>query len=154
MTAIDYKLTSKTQVYGRTVIMEANQIQKKMKNNPEYHICLQIANYLRYQYPKVLFHFDYAGLNLSKAQAGMMKGIQGQRGFPDLFIIKKGQGFNGLFIEIKAESPFNKDGLIKNNSHLHEQFQYQFELSYECGFMAKFGTGFDEIKQIIDEYLK
>jgi hypothetical protein len=86
-----------------------------MRNNREYQICKNIAIYMRQQYPDVIFHFDLAGLNLSKAQAGMMKAIQGGRGWPDLFIaeirtifreedeLPFGTQYHGLFIEVKKE---------------------------------------------------
>ena len=86
---------------------------KAMRNNREYQICKDIAIYMRLQYPNIIFHFDLAGLNLSRAQAGMMKAIQGGRGYPDLFIAEPrlifrddddlpfGTNYYGLFIEVK-----------------------------------------------------
>ena len=99
-----------------------------MRDDREYHICKQIAEYLRHQYPKVVFHFDYAGMKHTKAEAGRMKAIQGDRGFPDLFIAEPmmfagGKGYSGLFIEVKAETPFKKDGsLFKQKQILYKEF--------------------------------
>jgi hypothetical protein len=127
-----------------------------MRNNREYQICKDIAIYLRLQYPKVLFHFDLAGLNLSRAQAGMTKGIQGEKGWPDLFIAQCSfQGeYLGLFIEVKKEGT----SLFKLNGehatpHIAEQSKV-LEMLFKRGYKAMFGVGFDECKGIIDDYLK
>jgi hypothetical protein len=124
-----------------------------MRYNPEYILCRQIAYYLRAQYPNVLFHFDYAGMNLSKAQAGMMKMIQGKRGFPDLFIAEPRDVFHGLFIEIKPEGTrlYKKDS-SPATPHLAEQEDRLFTLENK-GYAARFGCGFDEIKNLVDDYL-
>ena len=87
-----------------------------MRNNNEYTICKQIAQYMRLQYPEYIYHYDLAGLNLSKAQSGRMKAIQGARGFPDFFLIRPNKMYSGLFLEIKAETPYLKDGkTLKSN---------------------------------------
>jgi hypothetical protein len=124
-----------------------------MRNNREYQICKDIAVYLRLQYPNVLFHFDLAGLNLSRAQAGMMKSIQGGRGWPDLFIAEPRDIFKGLFIEIKAEGTrlYKKD-TYPATPHLAEQEHCLFALE-DNEYHAEFAVGFDEAKQIIDKYL-
>lgn len=75
---------------------------RKKRENKEYLTCKAIAEYLRLQYPNVLFHYDLAGLNLSRAQAGMMRAIQGCKGWPDLMILHPSNG-KVLFIEVKAE---------------------------------------------------
>ena len=125
-----------------------------MRANKEYLVCKEIAAYLRERYPDVLFHFDLAGLNLSRAQAGMMKSIQGQRGFPDLLIIAPRRGFyNGLFLEIKAEgTKLCKQNGEFANEHIKEQYNYLLKLR-SMGFIAQFAVGFDEAKRIIDDYL-
>lgn len=124
-----------------------------MRANKEYQICKAITQYLRLQYPSVMFHWDLAGLNLSRAQAGMMKAIQGQRGYPDLFIAKESHGFHGLFLEIKAITPFLKNGMtLKSDKHLQEQDSNHKKLRWD-GYWAEFVTGFDEAKTVIDHYL-
>jgi hypothetical protein len=137
-----------------------------MRNNREYQICKDIAIYLRLQYPNVLFHFDLAGLNLSRAQCGMMKAIQGGRGWPDLFIAATGTRYRdediepfgttyqGLFIEVKKEGTIlwkQKGGPASD--HIREQINCLNDLT-EKGYMAEFGIGFDDCKKLIDDYLK
>lgn len=134
-----------------------------MRNNFEYQLCKSIAIYLRNQFPSVIYHFDLAGLNLSRAQAGMTKGIQGNRGWPDLFIAqgKWGDAFDpgdkkGLFVEIKKQGTkiFLRDGhTLVSDPHIREQAAMLSELRKQ-GYEAQFGVGFDNIKKIIDDYLK
>lgn len=124
--------------------------------SPEYILCRQVAYYIRAAYPRIIFHFDYAGSNLSKAQAGKMKSIQGKRGWPDLFIAEPGKRFkyHGCFIELKAEGTrvFKKNGEPADD-HIAEQYNMLQDLESR-GYMAEFGVGFDQVKQIIDKYMK
>jgi hypothetical protein len=125
-----------------------------MRNNREYVICKDIALYLRLQYPNVLFHFDLAGLNLSMAQAGMNKAIQGGRGWPDLFIAQPSKGRSGLFIEVKKEGTkiYNTKG-SPATPHIAEQIQMHNRLTHR-GYESVFAIGFDEAKLLIDIYLR
>ena len=125
-----------------------------MRNNREYQICKDIAQYMRLQYPAVLFHFDLAGLNLSRAQAGMMKAIQGNRGFPDLFVAESRLGYHGLFIEVKIEGTrLYKRNFEAITPHIAEQLEFQDVLRLK-GYKCEFGIGWDGCKEIIDQYLK
>ena len=125
-----------------------------MRNNREYQICKDIAIYLRMQYPNVIFHFDLAGLNLSRAQAGMMKSIQGGRGWPDLFICESRKGCNGLFIEVKTEGIklCKMDKITPISEHIKEQIECMDNL-IASGYRCHFGVGFDQCKIYIDNYL-
>jgi hypothetical protein len=62
--------------------------------------------------------------------------------------------YNGLYLELKAEgnSPFKKDGTLKKDQHLEEQMAI-LEKMRRRGYRADFATGFEEAKQIIDDYL-
>jgi hypothetical protein len=125
-----------------------------MRNYPEYQLCKQIAYYLKTQYPKVIYHFDYAGLNLSIAQAGKMKNIQGIKGFPDLMILEPVGKYHGLFIELKPEGTrlYKKDGEPVND-HIKEQRDCLLNLRMK-GYLTAFGIGFENIKNIINTYLQ
>ena len=124
-----------------------------MRNNDEYILCKQVAAYLRAQYPKVIFHFDLAGLNLSRAQAGMMKAIQGGRGFPDLFIAQPKLASAGLFLELKKEGTklFKLNGDYVSE-HIAEQAMTIANLK-AMGYTAWFAIGLDDAMKKINTYL-
>ena len=122
----------------------------------EYELQKAVARYLSYQYVDVEFMSDtIASIKLTERQAGRNKLIQ-KNGFkcPDILILEPRNGFCGLFIELKIETPFKKDGTIKASSKDH------LKLQHEClqkltlkGYKSEFSWNFDMTKQIIDEYL-
>lgn len=123
-----------------------------------------VADYLRLQYPKVLFHSDYgSGLRLTPGQARIQyRQNGGRRAWPDMFIaqprtvIRFGDKYHyaGLFLELKREGTriLKKDGTLVADAHIREQAQLLGELE-RCGYMAVFAVGFDQAKEIIDDYL-
>lgn len=115
-----------------------------------------IGDYLRIQYPHVLYHADFgSGTKLTPAQAMRQKRQNGgQRGYPDLFIIERTDEYAGLFIELKREGVRlrKKDGSWAT-THIAEQAE-MLERLKRRGFKATFAVGFDEAKEIIDNYLK
>jgi hypothetical protein len=128
-----------------------------MKKQPEFELQSAICRYLSYQYSEVLFLSDtIASLKLTPAQANRNKKIQ-KFGFscPDLLILEPRNGYNGLFIELKVETPFKKNGEIKasKDDHLKNQLEAINKLN-EKGYMVVFSWGFDMTKDIIDNYLK
>ena len=142
----------------------------------EHDMYMQIADYMRYQYPEVIYRFDLAAdLKLSIGQAKKHKRLQGRRGYPDLFIaepknvkakckvitdgdvIKESHFLDqkyGLFIELKKAGTriYRKDGRLVSDAHIREQFDMLEQLR-QRGYVAEFACGFDEAKKIIDEYL-
>lgn len=123
----------------------------------EYDLQVAVCRYLSYQYQDVLFTSDtIANLKLTPIQAGRNKKIQ-KAGFstPDLLILEPRNGFSGLFIELKLETPFKKNGAIKasKDNHLENQLNAIYTLK-EKGYFCCFSWGFDMTKEIIDNYLK
>lgn len=136
----------------------------------ESELQIQVADYLRMQYPNVIFHSDFgSGIKLTTGQAVKQKRQNGgRRAWPDMFVakansflIKEKTAISdpeydlrfGLFIELK------RDGtrLTKKNGkwaseHIAEQAEVLEQLRL-AGYDARFAVGFDEAKQIIDEYL-
>jgi hypothetical protein len=87
----------------------------KRKQQPEYELQVAVSRYLSYQYPDVFFMSDtVASIKLTQAQASRNKKIQ-KNGFktPDLLIFEPRKGYSGLFIELKIETPYKKNGEIK-----------------------------------------
>jgi len=124
--------------------------------HPEYELQKSIAIYLSYQYPEVDFLSDtIASIKLSKTQAGRNKSIQ-KNGFkcPDILILLPRKKYCGLFIELKIETPFKKDGTIKASAKDHLKLQQEsLKKLSDNGYFAEFSWGFDMTKKMIDEYL-
>lgn len=123
----------------------------------------QIAQYLRLQYPNVLFHSDFgSGIKMTKGQAIKQKRQNGGiRGWPDMFIAEpvphmKNNRYRvmlGLFLEFKKEGTrLKKKNGEWASDHIAEQAEMLSKLT-ERGYIAKFAVGFDEAKRIIDTYL-
>lgn len=127
------------------------------KKQPEFELQKAICRWLSIQHPKVLFLSDtIASVKLTIPQGNRNSLIQ-KNGFktPDLMIFRPNEKYAGLFIELKTESPFKKNGEIKasQNNHLAEQQKSLQELS-ELGYMSVFGWHFESITKLIDDYLK
>jgi hypothetical protein len=122
------------------------------------HVC----EYLKYAYPGIIFNSDLSGsTKLTMGQAVALKKLRSGRGFPDLMILEPRGKHHGLFIEIKTEDTklfkartLNPDGSVAfTTDHIKEQAEMIQKLS-DRGYFASFGIGFDDIKNIIDSYLK
>lgn len=120
----------------------------------EDKIAQQLADYIYLQYPDIIAHFDTgSGGKMTIGMATRNKRLNKRRGFPDLFIAEPRGISKGLFIEIKAQSPYKKNGDLYADEHLKEQQEMITDLLLR-GYWASFGVGFDGCKLIIDTYLK
>jgi hypothetical protein len=122
----------------------------------EATLAQQVSDYLTLAYPKVIFRFDYgADVRLTMNQAKKMKALQGRnsKGYPDLFIAQPNKDYAGLYLELKATTPFKKDGTLKKSEHLEKQQERHIQL-IEAGYMATFSTGLKETINFIDNYMK
>ena len=136
----------------------------------ELELQAQVADYIRLQYPDVIFHSDFgSGIKLTMGQAIKQKRLNGgRRAWPDMFlaepkkvIISKGEhtrlvaGYHGLFIELKREGVriFKQDGKLVADEHIREQFDMLHDLRAR-GYAAEFACGYDEAKKLIDDYMK
>lgn len=135
-----------------------------MASKAEENIQLALVQYLRYQYPDVLFRSDAAGFKLSVGQAKKMKALNGGiRAWPDIFIAKpklqqSKDGMpvytHGLFLELKKEGTkiLKKDGDLVADKHIREQAKMLQALERR-GYRAMFAVGYEQAKQIVDEYI-
>ena len=121
---------------------------------------LKVCDYLRKNYPDVLFRTDFSsGMKMTPDQAAKHKKFQKSRAWPDLFIACSDRdGWEikecGLFLELKAEGTklYKKNGEMVANKHYREQAEMLKKLRSE-GYAAEFAIGYkDAIKQI-HEYL-
>lgn len=125
----------------------------------------QVAQYIRLQYPDILFHSDFgSGIKMTKGQAIKQKRQNGGiRGWPDMFIAEPAPRcidgswnyeWHGLMIELKKEGTrLRKKNGDFASEHIAEQAE-MLEKLYERGYQAQFAVGFDEAKQLIDEYME
>ena len=124
----------------------------------------QVCQYLRLQYPNVIFRSDFAsGLKLSQYQATQHKRLQSSRSWPDLFIyqpMQHGEKFYcGLALELKKDGTAiilkigPRKGRLSENPHIQEQALMLKQLN-RLGYYANFAVGFDEAIKIIDWYMK
>lgn len=130
----------------------------------EHELYVLIADYLRLQYPDIVYRFDLAAdLKLSIGQAKKHKRLQRFRGYPDLFIAKpklqqSKDGMpiytHGLFLELKKDGTkiLKKDGDLVADKHIREQAKMLQALERR-GYRAMFAVGYEQAKQIIDEYI-
>ena len=121
----------------------------------EENLHLKICDYLRKNYPDVLFRTDFSsGMKMSPGQAVKHKKFQKGRAWPDLFIAESNTLASGLFLEIKAENVivFNMNGKVRKNKHLIEQDKMLKELRKK-GYRARFAIGYEQAIFEIQEYL-
>lgn len=113
-----------------------------------------ICNYLRSNYPDVIFFSDLSGVKLPWGLAHKVASLKSQRGIPDLVILEPRNGYHGLIIELKktGNNPYKKNGTLKSDPHLQEQAEVLNHLT-SLGYHAQFAVGFEHAKNIITEYL-
>lgn len=133
----------------------------------------QIVDYIKAQYSNIVFNTDMSGIKLTKGQASKAKELRSDNGFPDIVIYEPQsdnsypwETYNGLFLEVKKETPYRKDGKLhkmtryktvggikvpydhlKRQSELHERLE-------DRNFMCRFVWSFEMAKELIDDYLK
>ena len=119
----------------------------------EENLQKQVCNYLRLQYPKVLFNSDLSGIKLTMGQAVKAKALRSSKGFPDLMIFEPKGKYHGLFIELKrdGEKIYKKD-CTPVSEHVYNQIKLINQLIIK-GYYASFCIGFDSAKKLIDQYL-
>ena len=112
-----------------------------------------VCDYIRLQYPNILFNSDMSGVKLTMGQAKKAKKLRSSKGFPDLVIYEPRNGKHGLFLELKrdGERLLKKDGSFKTE-HLKDQSEVMAKLN-RTNYVALFAIGFDEAKEIIEKYL-
>lgn len=112
----------------------------------------QICEYIKLQYPKEIFNTDASGLRLSIGMAKKMKHLRSCRGIPDIVLYYSKNGYQSLFLEVKKETPFKKNGDLKKSEHLHEQRDVMQRLTAK-GFRCSFVWTFKQAKELIDKHI-
>ena len=125
------------------------------KKQPEFELQKQVCQWLCLQWPGILFLSDtIASVKLTIPQQNRNKLIQ-KPNFktPDLLILEPRGVYSGLFIELKVNSPYKKDGTLLSDEHLEGQDRTLNELR-DKGYFTCFSWSFDMTIEIINRYLK
>ena len=125
-----------------------------MRNKEESKIHIAICDYLRLQYPSVIFTSEAGGIYTTMNQARLIKRTRSCTGIPDLLIFEPRGEYCGLFLEIKANGTtiYKKNGEFVKNDHLNNQREVLQKLMNK-GYSCFFVIGFDNAKHIIDNYM-
>ena len=129
--------------------------RRRRKNKKvEQSVHKMVVNYIKIRYPKIIFRSDAGGIRLTMGQAVQFKKLQWGRSYPDIFIAEPRGKYHGLYIEIKKndEEYLKKDGTIRKNEHILEQFAMLLKLEKK-GYAAVFGGGFINCETIINDYM-
>ena len=101
-----------------------------------------LVEFIRYQYPNILFTISPGGLLTSSRVGGKAKKLGYNPGVPDLIIFEPRGKYHGLFIELKAEkgiiSDVQKGWLLKLKS---------------SDYYAVVCFNFNDAVQVLREYL-
>jgi hypothetical protein len=133
--------------------MTKKQNPRPSNRKQEFHVHFQICEWLRLEFPNVIFRSDLGGIRLTIGQAIQVKKLQKSPGFPDLFICEPRGQYHGLFMEIKSnfDSLFTKTGKMRGEKHIREQADMLADLASR-GYKAVFGCGFDHSCELIRRY--
>ena len=118
---------------------------------------LKVCDYLRKNYPDVLFRTDFSsGMKMSPGQAAKHKKFQKRRAWPDFFIAEPRKFANkihhGMYIEFKSKTIYKLDGTLRKNEHVEEQAETLTDLR-EKGYYAEFAIGYEDAITQITNYL-
>jgi len=124
---------------------------------PEEKLHIAICDYLRSQYPKVMFISEASGVRVSIGLSTKLKKMRSKHTHADLYIlqpklVQDEQLYCGLILELKAVNIYKKDGSLLKNEHVEDK-QRTIDRLNQIGYKATFATGFDEARKIIDNYL-
>lgn len=121
---------------------------------------IKLCQYIKQNYPDVIFLSDMSGINLTMSHSTknwgkihQIKQMRSSNGIPDIIILYPNSIYHGLMIELKktGEKIYKKDGAFKTE-HLLEQDLVLKSLRSR-GYYATFAIGFEEAKKIIDKYI-
>jgi hypothetical protein len=122
-----------------------NSLKNKVKRpySGEAGVQKAVIDYLKYQYPHVLYCASAGGVRTSMKQAIKMKATGYVKGVPDLQIFEAVGSYHGLLIEIK-----DIKGVVSK-----EQKEWINKLN-ERGYYATYSKGFEATVKVIDDYFK
>ena len=122
--------------------------------HPEYTLQKEVCKWLNLQHPDLLWMTDtIASVKLTMGQAVRNKAVQ-KPGFkcPDMIIFEPRGNYSGLFIELKSESPYLRNGNLSSNEHIQGQAATMEKLRAK-GYACHFAWTLEQVKQIVTDYL-
>lgn len=112
-----------------------------------------ICNWIKENYPKLLYTIDMGGVALNPSQL-KIHSQRCKRGHPDMMIQEWYKDiFCGLAIEYKKTNVLINETTISKSKHLREQEEYLAGLRSR-GWMAFFVSGEENAKIVIKQYLE
>lgn len=132
----------------------------------------QFCQYIKLQYPHLLFNTDLSGVRLPIGLAKKLKNLRSDRAWPDIFIAEPRGQYHGLYIEMKKDGLqlLTKDGKLKKQTksiykniggqrvkigesdHISEQYNMLIALKNK-GYKAVFCPGCEIAIKVLNEYL-
>lgn len=123
----------------------------------EEQIQIMCNNWINARYPefsKLYFFNSFQGMRLNFGQIKKAKKTGGLKtGLPDFIFLKNNGVYSGLFIELKKESPYLKNGELRTDEHLELQRDVLEQLKLE-GHYACFVWSLDQFKKIVTDYME
>lgn len=124
-----------------------------VRNEEKLHFA--ISDYVKMQYPKVIFISEQSGLRVSPGLSQKLKRTRSNHIHLDLYLLEPRGGYSGLFLELKAVDIYKKKNpeLFLKNEHVNDQRKMIDKLNKK-GYLASFAIKFDAAKKLIDDYMK
>jgi hypothetical protein len=119
----------------------------------EEKIQIALFDFIKLQYPKVIAISESSGLRCSMGMARKLKRMRSEHTHVDVILLEPRGQYHGLCIELKAKNIYKKDGSLYKDEHLEDQ-QRTIDQLNKLGYKATFAVGFDEARNLIDDYLK
>ncbi len=124
-----------------------------MKN--EKLVASQVASHIKLHHPKIIHRFDLAAdMKLTPGQARRAKQLQGDKGYPDVFICEPRGSYHGLYIELKDNysEVYKVNGEYKAGDHLLKQIIMRKRLQ-QRGYRVEWGLGAEDAIEKLNKYL-
>lgn len=125
----------------------------------EEDLQIKCNDWINARYPeleKLYFFNSFQGMKLNFGQINKAKKTGGlKKGLPDFIFLKNNGRYSGLFIELKKETPFLKDGKTLKSDDGHLQLQQDvISLLLLEGHYACFAWSFEQFKKIVTDYME
>ena len=119
---------------------------------PEKILHRKLCSYLKENYPEVYFFSDPSGLRVTPGLRIQLQQTHSAHPQLDLVILEPSLQYKALVLELKAESPYKKNGELLKSDHLEKQLKTMNFLKSK-GYHCLFAWTEDMARAIFNEYL-